>query len=619
MSFDLAVDYGTSNTVAVLRWPDGRVRPLLFDGSPLLPSAVFATPDGRIAVGRDAQRSAGLDPARYEPYPKRHIDAGELLLGERAYPITELIAAVLRRVADEAVRTAGGPPVRAILTCPAAWGATRRGTLNAAASRASLPVGTLLPEPVAAATYFSELVGARVGPGQSVLVYDLGAGTFDASVVRRSPTGFEVLSVAGMDDFGGVDLDKVVIDQAGAAVAAAAPADWRRLNAPRTPEERRGFRTLWDDARGAKEMLSRQPVVGLHVPLLDRDVHVTREEFERAAREQLSRTAGVALEALRQSRIERHELAGIFLVGGSSRIPLVATLLHQRIGVPATAIEQPELVVAEGALLAIRANGPPTTAPTSPAAAPGSPVAAPTGVTSSVGTPAPPVPPPSGPPPSASPFGPPPGPLGMPLRSGAVPPGGLRPPVVTPVSVLRMVARNKLLALVAAGLVGVLVLGLVVWSWIDTPDDAFGSDELLKFAGKFAAEPNTCAPATDATQYAEEVGGKRLPDVVELVRCEGDGWIVYFYGASTDNSVSRIRYGTPAPRPSHSDAQYSEPKGSADYVGNYREWRAPEDRPAIYWEHKDQPLMADLIGTKGGLDALRRVWLDHTSGTTQGG
>src|ERR1044071_9041601 len=94
----LGVDFGTSNTVAVARWPDGRARPILVDGSPLLPSAVYAEPDGQLIVGRDAVHSARIDPGRFEPNPKRRIDDGEVLLGDREVPVPELITAVLTRV-----------------------------------------------------------------------------------------------------------------------------------------------------------------------------------------------------------------------------------------------------------------------------------------------------------------------------------------------------------------------------------------------------------------------------------------------------------------------------------------------------------------------------------------
>src|SRR5690242_15795942 len=127
----LGVDFGTFNTVAVVRWPDGRSRPLLFDGSPLLPSAVYAEPitghspsagPGSLVVGRDAVHSARLEPSRFEPNPKRRIDDGSVLLGDRELAVGELIAAVLRRVRDEWRRTVGEGIPDVTVTFPASWG-----------------------------------------------------------------------------------------------------------------------------------------------------------------------------------------------------------------------------------------------------------------------------------------------------------------------------------------------------------------------------------------------------------------------------------------------------------------------------------------------------------------
>src|SRR5215813_14255621 len=161
--YALGVDFGTSNTVAVLRAPDGRARPLLVDGSPLLPSSVYADPNGTILVGRDAIHSARLDPARFEPNPKRRVDDQSVLLGDRELPVTDLIAAVLTRVAEEARRTAGSAPINPVtLTCPAGWGPTRRGLLTAAAAKAGWTGIRLVEEPVAAATYFTNVLGRQV-------------------------------------------------------------------------------------------------------------------------------------------------------------------------------------------------------------------------------------------------------------------------------------------------------------------------------------------------------------------------------------------------------------------------------------------------------------------------
>ena len=168
MGVRLGIDFGTTHTVAVLARPDGRVQPLLFASSPLLSSAVFAEPDGRLLTGQDAQRSARLDPARYEPNVKRRIDEGTILLGTAEYPVVELIAAVLGRVYDEAVRVAGGLPAQTVLTHPAGWAATRRSILADAATRAGLGAVSLVPEPLAAAAYFAGELGQPVPPGSAL-------------------------------------------------------------------------------------------------------------------------------------------------------------------------------------------------------------------------------------------------------------------------------------------------------------------------------------------------------------------------------------------------------------------------------------------------------------------
>ncbi|MFC7534423.1 Hsp70 family protein [Actinoplanes sp. GCM10030250] len=343
--YALGIDFGTSNTVAVARWPDGRARPILVDGSPLLPSAVYADAEGNVLVGRDAVHSARLDPARFEPNPKRRVDDELVLLGEREFEIVELIAAVLARVTEEWHRAVGPYRPQTTLTCPASWGATRRTLLAEAAARAGLEGARLVAEPVAAATYFAEVLGRDVPIGSVVMVHDFGAGTFDASVVARTSTGFEVLAVDGRDDLGGLDVDAAIVEHLRTD-------EWSRLMEPATVEERRARRQLWDDVRIAKERLSRAQSADFMVPLLDVEAHLTREELETVARPVLDQTVQVTKNLLRWADLPEGRLAGVFLVGGASRIPLVATLLHRELGDPPVVIEQPELVVAEGSILA---------------------------------------------------------------------------------------------------------------------------------------------------------------------------------------------------------------------------------------------------------------------------
>ncbi|MGX7673111.1 Hsp70 family protein [Plantactinospora sp. DSM 117369] len=345
----LAIDFGTSNTVAAVRGADGRARSLLFDGSPLLPSAVCLDPGGTPLTGRDASRAARLDPARFEPAPKRRIDDGAVLLGDREVPVTELVGAVLRRVSVEAYRQLGGvDEVR--LTHPARWGERRRTVLVAAARAAGLPPPRLVAEPVAAAAYYPAVLGTVLPPGRALAVYDLGGGTFDAAVVRRTADGFDVLAESGLTDLGGLDFDQALVEHLGRGYAGGRTELWHGLLSPADAGQRRARELLYDDVRAAKELLSRAASAELHLPALDLRAHLTRDELESLIRRQLQQTVNCLARTIAAARLDPADLVGIFLVGGSSRIPLAARLIHAELGVAPTTLEQPETVVAEGAL-----------------------------------------------------------------------------------------------------------------------------------------------------------------------------------------------------------------------------------------------------------------------------
>jgi len=423
----LGIDFGTTHTVAALAGRDGRGELLLFDASFLLPSAVFAETDGRLLVGRDAERGARLDPTRFEPNPKRRIDDSVTLLGTREYPVVDLIAAVLRRVGDEAARVAGSLPATSVLTYPANWAASRKAALADAAARAGMPGVTLIPEPIAAALYFTGVLGRAVPPGAALVVYDFGGGTFDTSVLRRRPDGgWDVIVSDGLDDVGGLDLDGAIVEHLRETVGGTDPDRWRQLTEPQDEVARRRHRMLWDEVRAAKEQLSRSSSATMHVPLFDTDVYLTREEFERLARPYLERTADLTAATMQRAGVRADQVAGLFPVGGSSRIPMVSTLLHHRTGVAPTLIEQPELVVALGSLQAVLR---PRTAPAPVFAPPPVPFAPP--IQPPIASPVSPTPatPMSGPPVSAPPASPVSPPFPVSPAAGLAAPG-----VETPVS-----------------------------------------------------------------------------------------------------------------------------------------------------------------------------------------
>jgi len=508
--FAVGIDLGTSNTVAVLRQPDGRTRTLLFDGQPILPSAAFLDTGGKLHVGRDAQRLGLHDPARFEPNPKRRIDDGTVFLGDAEVPVVEIFAEILRTVGAKATEACGGLPVAA-MTHPAAWGGPRRDILRDAAARAGWGQVRLVPEPVAAVQYFTAVVRQQIPVGSAVGVFDFGGGTLDIAVVRRDQGVFTVLGSGGIEDLGGLDFDHALVEHLGKTLEHRAPEVWQRLREPQTHTDRRDRRLLWDDVRAAKEMLSRTAVAPVSVPGLDGEVHLTREEFETLAAPLLQRAVRETTAVVSGCGLAPGQLVGVFLVGGASRIPLVARELHAGLGLAPTVLEQPELPVAEGALVSIpagtRPGGPPPgrppVRPIRPA--PGvarPPVAAPMGgltptmpgrpVSGVPGRPisgqpmsGPPGRPVSGQPVSAMPVSAmpagglpvsaPPGPVsGPPMRPPPQPPRGMaRPPGPPFGPPPRPRRRWKTYVVLATVLATVAVVGIGIYQFIDATQHTF--------------------------------------------------------------------------------------------------------------------------------------------------
>ncbi|MEC3974027.1 Hsp70 family protein [Amycolatopsis sp. H20-H5] len=347
----LSVDLGTSNTVAVLSAHGRPPRVVEVDGSANMPSAVFADEDGTLMIGRDAERRARLDPTRFEPNPKRRIDEQTLLLGTDIVPVNEALAAILRRVLDETVRQLGGEqPDEVRLTHPAQWGPVRRNVLLSAARLAGMGNKvSLVPEPVAAAAHFASFPGKSLAPGQALAVYDLGAGTFDVAVVGATRNGFTVLAEDGLPDLGGLDVDQALLVHVGREVSHRDPQRWQRLLRPESTPDRRTRRALQEDVKAAKEALSRHPQTEVPMPEPFSDVLVTRAELEALVRPAMLRSVELLSRTLRAAGLSPDRLAGIYLVGGSSRLPLVGAMIAEKLGVVPGSLDQPETAVALGA------------------------------------------------------------------------------------------------------------------------------------------------------------------------------------------------------------------------------------------------------------------------------
>jgi hypothetical protein len=352
----VAVDFGTSSTCTAVSVQGRAPQVVVVDGAPLLPSAVYLGGDGALFVGHEADRQAALDPSRFEPFPKRRIDEGQLLLGDAVIGVPDVISAVIGRAVTEARRLAAWAPADVlVLTHPADWGAARIEVLRRAC-RGLAGQLLLVPEPTAAALFYGAEVSGPVG-AEPLAVLDLGGGTVDASVVRPEPgvpgrTGrrFQVLAARGDPSFGGADVDQLLLDWIGTRAGSADPAAWQRLTGGRELADRRRRRVLRADVCGAKETLSRHAYTDVPLPPPFPDAHVTRGDLEGLIAEPVRRCVRLLGATLDEAGVPARALGGVFLVGGSSRIPLVSRCVQEMLGVLPVLLDQPETVVARGAL-----------------------------------------------------------------------------------------------------------------------------------------------------------------------------------------------------------------------------------------------------------------------------
>lgn len=350
MAWVLGVDLGTTSCAAGAV-SDDRVETLHLGASAsAVPSAVYAS-DGSFAVGEQAMALGAAHPERLALEFKRQIGgATPLSVGDRFLSAEELQAVLGSWVYRRACELQGGPPERAMFTFPAFWGGYRRDRFSAVVHEIVGPTTPvdLVTEPEAAAVYYA--TRDRLPTGAVVAVYDLGGGTFDASVLRKTDQGFELLGrPAGDDELGGSDLDRALL----AHVVAAAGLEWNGLD--RTDAQvGRGLQQLRRDVTLAKELLSTELTADVPVALPGTvtTVRVTRREFEELATPLVARTVAVVEQALSYANTPAASLRSILLVGGASRMPLVAERLAQRFPAPLALDSHPKFAVSLGAAIA---------------------------------------------------------------------------------------------------------------------------------------------------------------------------------------------------------------------------------------------------------------------------
>ena len=342
----IGIDLGTTNSeVAIVR--NGRPEVIRDDGEALLPSCVGVDEAGGIIVGQQARNQWVAAPDRTVLSIKRLMGSGErIAMGAGEYLPQEISAFILKALRERASRALGHDAGRAVITVPAYFTDAQRQATREAGAIAGLDVVRIINEPTAAAlSYESSGQDTR-----RILVYDLGGGTFDVSVVLVEEGVVEVLSSTGDNHLGGDDFDRIIVDRLNRQLEG-------ELGVIGAREDRVLQARLRRAAEQAKIELSSQPYVQVeedHVAVIDGSakhlsLQVSRAEFEQDIDELLSGTMRSVTMALNDANVRPSQLDRVLMVGGSTRIPRVARLLAERLGHEPHGEIDPDLCVALGA------------------------------------------------------------------------------------------------------------------------------------------------------------------------------------------------------------------------------------------------------------------------------
>ncbi|MGH3882038.1 MAG: Hsp70 family protein [Pseudonocardiaceae bacterium] len=360
MSYWLGIDVGTTFTAAAIcrevagRRPLPEVIPLGSRGA-AVSSVVYLSEDGQVVVGEAAERRAVTDSDRVVREFKRRIgDEVPMMIGGVPHSASEIAAMVVRWVVDRVAEREGEPARGITITHPASWGTYKTRIMADALRAADLSEVMFRTEPEAAAASYS--MQERVATGSTIAVYDLGGGTFDAAVVCKDGIGmFSVLGLPqGIDRLGGVDFDDAVFGHVVAKVPALSELD------PEDPATLTATARLRRECTEAKEALSADTEVTISVlaPEVQSQLRLVRAEFEDLIRPQVAETVEALRRALRSADVGPEDLDAVLLVGGSSRVPLVAQLVSAELGRPVAVDADPTAAIALGAALFALPTGP---------------------------------------------------------------------------------------------------------------------------------------------------------------------------------------------------------------------------------------------------------------------
>ena len=342
----IGIDLGTTNScVAVMEGGQPTVI-VNSEGTRTTPSVVAFTKKGERLVGEPAKRQAVTNPERTVSSIKREMGSGyKVKIDKKNYSPQEISAFILMKLKKDAEDYLGQRVTEAVITVPAYFSDAQRQATKDAGRIAGLKVERIINEPTAAALAY----GLDNGEAQKILVYDLGGGTFDVSVIEIGDKVIEVLATSGDNHLGGDDFDKRLSDYI--------VSEFKRTEGIDLGKDKVALQRITEEAEKAKKELSSAQTVNINLPFITTtkagpvhlDMNITRAKFNELTSDLVERTTGPVITALNDAGITKGELNKVLLVGGSTRIPAVQDKVRQLTGLEPSKNMNPDECVALGA------------------------------------------------------------------------------------------------------------------------------------------------------------------------------------------------------------------------------------------------------------------------------
>ena len=346
MSKIIGIDLGTTNSCVAVMEGGKPVVVTNTEGARTTPSVVAFTKTGERLVGEPAKRQAVTNADKTIASIKRHMGTDyRVAIDDKKYSPQEISAMILQKLKSDAENYLGEKVSEAVITVPAYFNDAQRQATKDAGKIAGLDVKRIINEPTAAALAY----GLDNETEQKIMVYDLGGGTFDVSIIEIGDGVIEVLATSGDNHLGGDDFDEKITQYM--------IQDFKNTNGVDLSNDKMALQRLKEAAEKAKKELSSATTTNINLPFISMnesgplhfDMNLTRAKFDELTHDLVERTATPVTNALRDAGITASELGKVLLVGGSTRIPAVQDKVQQLTGHEPSKTLNPDECVALGA------------------------------------------------------------------------------------------------------------------------------------------------------------------------------------------------------------------------------------------------------------------------------